>query len=120
MRRVDAGKGYGKAIFTLLVLALVGYAGIQVIPVYVNNYQLTDYLRSQTPFWLAQHNSSEMVQKAILAKAHDLNLPISAEQVKVEATGGRVAVAIDYTVPIDLKVYTWPLHFTPAFESGSL
>ena len=120
MRRVDAGRGHAKALFTLLVLALVVYAGVQIVPVYVNNYQLADYLRSQTPFWLAQHSSSEMVQKAILAKAQDLNLPIRAEQVKVEATGGRVTVTIDYTVPIDLKVYTWPLHFTPTSESRSL
>jgi hypothetical protein len=120
MRRVDAGRGYAKTIFTLLVLALVVYAGVQVVPAYINNYQLNDYLRSQTPFWLAQHSSSEMVQKAILAKAQDLNLPISAEQIKVEVTGSRVAVAIDYTVPIDLKLYTWALHFTPGAESRSL
>jgi hypothetical protein len=88
--------------------------------VYINNYQLNDYLRSQTPFWLAQRSSSEMVQKAVLAKARELNLPISAEQVKVEATGAGVSVAIDYTVPIDLKVYTLQLHFTPGSESRTL
>jgi hypothetical protein len=40
--------------------------------------------------------------------------------VKVEAGGGRVTVSLDYTVPVDLKVYTLNLHFTPSAENRQL
>jgi hypothetical protein len=31
-----------------------------------------------------------------------------------------VTVNIDYTVPVDFKVYTWQLHFTDSSENKSL
>jgi hypothetical protein len=98
----------------------VVFSGIKVIPVYVNAYELDDYIRTQTPYWLTQRVSSDAVRNSILAKARDLNLPISAEQVKVEATGGRVTVSLDYTVPVNLIVYTLQLHFAPSAENKQI
>ena len=120
MRRTDAGKGYMKALWTLLVLSCAGYAGFKIIPVYVNNFELQGYLRDQTPYWLSNRATSEGVKSNILAKAEELNLPITKDQMQVEANAARVVVTIDYTVPIDLKVYTLTLHFTPHSENRSL
>jgi hypothetical protein len=52
------------------------------------------------------------IRKNILAKAEDLGLPVAEKNVSVEANQNRVSVNIDYYVPVDLKVYTLPLHFT--------
>jgi hypothetical protein len=117
MRRTDAGRGSGKAIFSLLVVAFVVYASIKIVPVYLNNYELQTYIQDQTPFWLIQRVPSDGIRARVLAKAQDLTLPISKEQVQVEAGASRVTVNIDYTVPIDLKVYTLTLHFTPHSEN---
>ena len=120
MRGTDAGKGLAKTFFSLLVLFFIGFAAIKVIPVYVNNYQLQNYLQEQTPFWLTHRASGDAVVSRVLAKAQALNLPISKEQVQVEANQNQVIINIDYTVPIDLKVYTLTLHFTPHSEIRSL
>jgi len=45
---------------------------------------------------------------------------VNAEDVKVDVGGGRVAVSVDYTVPVDFKVYTLALHFSPAAENRQL
>jgi len=120
MRTTDSGRGYGRAFFSLLVLVCAGYAGYKIIPVYVNNFQLQNYIRDQTPYWLSNRASSDGVRSSILAKAQELDLPIDKDQVQVEANAARVVVTIDYTVPIDLKVYTLTLHFTPHSENRAL
>lgn len=112
MRRSESGRITFKAILSLAFIAAVIYSGVKIIPVYVNNYQLTDYVETQTPFWLTQRASAEAIQKNILAKADDLGLPIEADNVTVDANQNRVNVNIDYHVPVDLKIFTLPLHFT--------
>jgi len=117
MRASDAGRGRAKLAFTLLVLGAIGYAAVQIVPVYVDNYELEDFIQQQTPFWLVQQIPVEVVRDKILAKAKDLGLPVTPQQVKIEANASKYTVNIDYTVPIDLKVYSLPLHFSPASEN---
>ena len=57
------------------------------------------------------------IRKNVLAKAQDLDLPLAEEEVTVDANTNRVSVNIDYHVPVDLKVYTLPLHFTHSSEN---
>jgi hypothetical protein len=44
---------------------------------------------------------------------------VTAENVKVTITT-KVNIDLDYMVPVDLKVYTMMLHFTPSAEDRSL
>lgn len=120
MRRSESGKGAIKTILALGFLAAVAYCAIKIVPVYVNSYELEDYIRQQTPFWVTQRTSGTGVRDSVVAKARSLNLPVSPEQVQVEATGTRVSVALDYTVPVDLIVYTLELRFTPSAENRAL
>jgi hypothetical protein len=120
MQWSDSGKAAFKTILALLFLAVVVYAGFKIIPVYVNSFELQDYIRQQNPFWVTQRAQAEAIRSAILAKAKELDLPVSPEQVKVDVGGGRVAVSLDYTVPVDLIVYTWEFRFTPSAENRQL
>ena|SRR5579872_6681127 len=112
MRGSESGRITLKTILSLAFIAALIYFSVKVIPIYVNNYELNDYVENQTPFWLTQRASAEAIQKNILAKAADLGLPVVADNVTVNANQNRVNVSIDYHVPVDLKVYTLPLHFT--------
>jgi hypothetical protein len=120
MQRSDSGRATFKTIFALLFLVAVVYAGFKIIPVYVNSFELQDYIRQQNPFWVTQRAPADGIRNNIVAKARELDLPVSPEQVKVDVGGGRVAVAIDYTVPVDLMVYTLELRFTPSAENRQL
>jgi hypothetical protein len=120
MRHSDSGKATFKTIVTLAFLFCVVYASFKVIPVYVNSYELEDFIRQQNPFWLTQRASADAIRNHVLGKARELGLPISAEQVNVEASSASVTVNLDYTVPVDLKVYTLKLHFTPSAQNRSL
>jgi len=119
-RRAEAGRTTFKALLSLAFLAAVAFACVRVIPVYVNNYQLHDYIQTQTPFWLNQRATPEAIRNNILAKAQDLNLPVTADNVTLEVSSYRVSVTIDYVVPVNLIVYTLPLHFTPSSSNRSI
>ena len=98
---------------------MFAYIAIKTVPVYVHNYELQDYLRQLAVQATVQRASEDAIRKDVLKKAEDLDLPIAAEQVKITA-GNRVSIDIDYTVPVDLKVYTWVLHFTPSAENRTI
>ena len=112
MRPSESGKITLKAILSLAFIAAVIYSAFKIIPVYVNNYQLQDYIQTQTPFWLTQHATEDTVRKNILAKAQDLDLPLAEEDVTIVDNPNKVSVSLDFHVPVDLKVYTLQLHFT--------
>lgn len=120
MRLTESGYISFKSLVYLLFFVAVVFAGFKIIPVYVNNYQLEDYLRTQTPYWLSEHAPAADIRRLVLGKAQDLDLPVAAEQVTVDTSVNRVAVTLDYKVPVDLKVYTLQLHFTPSSENRSI
>jgi len=120
MRLSESGRITLKAILSLAFLAAVIFTGVKIIPVYVNDYQLHDYVENQTPFWLTQRAPAEAIQKNVVAKAEDLGLPLAPEDVTVNANSNRVTVSLDYHVPVDLKVYTLQLHFTYSTQNTAI
>jgi hypothetical protein len=121
MGRSDRGQGKMKAILSLAFLAAVAYAGVKIIPVYVQNYELQDYIRQIAVRATVDRTPAEAVQNNVVAHARDnLRLPITRENVKVQYSGRTITIDIDYTVPVDLKVYTLNLRFTPSAENRAL
>jgi hypothetical protein len=121
VRHTDSGRGYTKAIATLAVLSALGFAAVRILPVYVRAFELQDHLRQLAIEAMAgQHPSVESLRNNVLAKAQDLELPVKSADVKIVYTTGRISIALDYTVPVDLKVYVLKLHFTPSADNRSL
>jgi len=120
MQREASGKGYPKLIFTLLVVGAIGYVAIKTVPNYVHNYELQDFIRQSAIRATVNRTSVEAVQNDILSEARELDLPVTREDVKVSVTSSGVTIEIDYSVAVDLKVYTWVLHFTPSASNRAL
>jgi hypothetical protein len=57
--------------------------------------------------------SNEQVKQAVMEEAQKEDLPVQAEDVKVEGAQGNVHINVDYAVTVDLKVYQWTLNFHP-------
>jgi|SRR5579859_4624358 len=119
MRPSESGAGRAKAIFAILFLIAVVFCGWKVIPVYVNNYELNDDIRQLAIRSTVDRSSAEKVQNDVLTYAKDLNLPVKREDVTVQV-GNRVTISVDYTVPIDLKVYVWMKEFVDSAENNQI
>jgi len=116
MRRLDSGRGRARTILTLAVALAVVYVAIKTVPICVQNYQLQDYLRQLVVRASVERTPPEAIRSEVVTFAQDLGLPVDRQNVKVTVTT-KVSLSVDYTVPVDLKIYTWVLHFTPSAEN---
>ena len=115
-RPSDSGAGSLKLIFVLLVLGAVAYVAIKTIPVYVNAYEVQDYIRQLAIKASVERVKPEAIQDQVVAYAVEKDLPVTRDNVNVRINRGKVRIDMDYTVPVDLRVYTLSLHFTPSSE----
>jgi len=118
--RSQAGEGKLKAIIYTAVFVLVIYAAVKIVPAYVTEYQLTDNMQEQARFAVVNRYTEDQIRDKIWAVMKDLEIPAKREDIKVSATNSLVRISLDYTVPVDLLVYHFDLHFTPSSENKSL
>jgi len=118
--RSQAGEGKLKAIIYTAVFVLVIYAAMKIVPAYVTEYQLTDNMQEQARFAVVNRYTEDQIRDKIWAVMKDLEIPAKREDIKVSATNSLVRISLDYTVPVDLLVYHFDLHFTPSSENKSL
>ena len=109
-----------KAVIWTTILAAFIYIAAMLLPVLVNEYQFQDSLQDIARFASVNHRSSEQIKQAVLDEAQKQDLPVEAEDIKVEGNAGNVHINVDYSVTIDLKVYQWTLNFHPTANNASL
>ena len=113
-----------KTILVLGLLAAAVYVGAQVIPPYFANYQFQDTLDNEARLGTYSTKGDEVIRDAVFKRAQELELPLTAEDIKLERMGpsGNAAVMIeaDYTVRIDLPGYPIDLHFHPVSKNKGL
>jgi len=103
------------------ILAIVGsiYAAWQIVPPELSNYSFQDDLRNIA--MMAGSNPRQTDQDlvdAVMKKAQEHQITLTAEQVTVQRMGTpgapAVYVAADYSVPVNFPGYSFTLHFTPS------
>jgi cell division protein FtsL len=112
-RSSERGAGNFKAIIWTAVLVAFVYIGVMVIPVLINEYEFQDSLQDIARFASVNRKSNEQVKQAVMEEAQKEDLPVQAEDVKVEGAQGNVHINVNYAVTVDLKVYQWTLNFHP-------
>ena len=109
-----------KAIIWTMILAAFVYVAAMLLPVLVNEYQFQDSLQDIARFASVNRKNNEQIKQAVLDTAQKEELPVQAEDIKVEGNGGNVHINVEYSVTIDLKVYQWTLNFHPSANNASL
>ncbi len=106
-----------KALFGLLVVVAIFYLGYKVMPPYFANYQFADVIQNETDMNSYSQKSEQEIKDSVVKKARDLDIPLTSEQVKVQRSGPELAISADYIVHIDIPMYPFDLHFTPASKN---
>lgn len=119
-RRSERGEGKLKAIIVTAILLLGVFAGVKVIPPYVAYYQLNDKVQEIARFGVVEHNTEDQIKEKVFKTIEDLEIPATRDNIKVIAGTSRVAISVDYTVPVDILFYHVDLHFTPNSENKSI
>lgn len=110
-----------RLIIFLVFVGLFGWVAYKVVPPYMANYQLEDWMRTQAPYWLVNHTTDEVLVDNIMKEIQSHDIPATKENVKILANNSRdVKVSVDYIVHIDLSFYQFDLHFNPMMDNQSL
>ncbi|HEY6444602.1 MAG TPA: DUF4845 domain-containing protein [Candidatus Acidoferrales bacterium] len=109
-------------LITLLIMGSMVFAGVKLIPVYVDNYQFQDAIESESRFALTGYpkKSTDDIRDDVWKKAQELSIPAQREDIQVNVTNGSVSISLDYSVPIDLAVYQLTLQFHPHADNHSI
>jgi len=97
-------------LFTLLVLAVVGYFGLQVGTVYWHRYQLWDEMNTQASF--AGQIADAAIRRRLIQRVEQLGLPAEARRVRItrEARPRAIRIRIIYDEKVELPFYVQPIH----------
>ena len=92
-------------VFAALVLALVRY-----VPVYYHTMEFNRYVSEQT----RRIRMKAPLKEAILSKAEEHHLPITAEDISMTTSDSVLRVSVDYQVPVNFYVFQREFKFSAA------
>lgn len=99
------------------VFAAFVFTAAKTATVYRSSSQLSDYIRERAVRAAADGSSATRLQAEVASHALSLGLPVRLDDVRVATHPGTVSIKLDYTVPVNLRLFTWNLRFTPEVES---
>jgi hypothetical protein len=105
----QTGQGKIGCILWILAAVVAGMVAFKMVPIKIQTAELYDFMVDQAKW--AGNLSGESLKKNILAKAHELELPVDEKGVQVEKTRDRVRMEVVYTVPVQFPGYTYYWQF---------
>lgn len=107
-------------LLTIIIVAALIFFGAEIVPPYFANYQLQDSIETEARFAAANNKTQQDIQSDVLAKIKDLGIPAQAKDVHVTMVQGIVTISINYSVPVDLRVYQFNLQFHPHADNSTI
>jgi hypothetical protein len=109
--RARQGKGALGCLLSLLIVAAIGYFGVNVGEVYFRFYQYQDAMKQEVRF--AAHNSDNVILRHLRAQVDSLGLPEAAGEVTLQRDGRHIEIESDYYEHIELPLTVREVHFNP-------
>ena len=119
-KKAQRGEGRLKAIIYTVILVAGIYAAFKLVPLYVANYELKDKISEQARFAVVNRYTEEQIRDILYKTIQDLDIPAKREDIKVQQTNHGLMISVNYTVPVDFKVYKTEINFTPSSEGLDL
>jgi hypothetical protein len=111
MVRRRTGRSALGCLVSILVVAAIGYFGINVGEVYFRFFEYQDAMKQEVRF--AAHNSDAVIERHLIARVDSLGLPESAGEVTVERDGRHIEIESEYYDHIELPLYVREIRFNP-------
>jgi hypothetical protein len=105
-------KAAGCIVLAVLVLFVALFT-----PVYIRNMKLQNYVDGITRRVENNKQSDDVLRAWVLAKAHQLDLPVTEDNVHILRSTDRLRIDVRYTVTVHAPLYTVALHFYPGAGS---
>lgn len=107
-----------RPLFGLFVVVAVFYVAWKIVPPYFNEYQFEDAIDEVSRYAAYNTQKTEQdIREDVAKKAHEFDIPLTADQIKVLRQGAEITISADYTVRVDLPLYPFNLTFHPATKN---
>jgi hypothetical protein len=116
----EKGSSRLKAIVWTGILAAFIYVCVQVVPLYINDYEFKDTMLTAARFASVRHDAPDDIRANLFKEAQKADIPVDLKNIKVSDYNGRVQINADYSVTVDLHVYQWKLNFHPSASNDQL
>ena len=110
---MNSGGQLWRTIAGIAVLAFLGLIAILLVPPYIENWKLQQYLNDLAADPATAKNQPEVVRVEVVKKATELGLPVRLGDVRVTRSGDAIKVEVLYLVHVNVALYTVDLHFRP-------
>jgi len=109
--RRERGEGQMGCVIGLIILAIALFVAYKMIPVKVKASELKNTVSDESKS--AGTHNDDRIRDAIVNKAKELKLPVTAEKVKITRFASEITVDVEFDVPIDFPgyVYQWHQHY---------
>jgi hypothetical protein len=102
-----------RIVVAVIVVAVLVLFAVIFTPIYAHNLELENFVSDVVGRPDVQSRSDDVVRSWVLDKAHQLDLPVRADEVKIGRSSGGMHIEVGYAVKVDLPGYTVNLHFHP-------
>ena len=99
-----------------MLAALAYFAGV-FAPIYFHNLELQSYVAELAQADENRGKSDDLLRTWVLEKASGLELPVRADNVRIERHADAMRIDVRYFVRVNLPGYTVDLHFYPGAGS---
>ena len=106
-----------RLIAAILVLLAMASVLIALAPVYFEDYQLRQYVRSLVRSPQGAAMPDDALRSAVMARAKQLDLPLATSDIQITHPDTKLHVQLNYAVQLDFPVYQVEVHFHPGATS---
>jgi hypothetical protein len=110
-RRSERGEGNLGCIIWVLILAIGALIAFKAVPAKMRSAEFYDFMDEMAKF-SAAGSTREALEKAILARADELDIPLEKRNLSINLQRERIRIEVKYTLPLDFPGYTyyWDFH----------
>lgn len=109
MKRNERGAGNFGAIVALIFFLIFVYAMFKIVPHFMNNYELNDFMQTEARFLSYGQRTETEARQNIVNKARSMDIP--ADDLKISKDGRRVKMRMAYTISVEFPGYTFTKDF---------
>jgi hypothetical protein len=100
-----------------LVLAALVFFAFLFAPVYIRNLKLQNFVDEMTHRVETAQQTDDVLRTRVLEKSRELNLPVTADNVRIYRTRDGLRIDVQYAVTVTAPLYSVKIHFYPGAGS---
>lgn len=105
-------------LFWILILVAISYFGVEVGTIYLRAWRMEDEMKTQAAF--APSLTDETIQRRLLLKIEELQLPDEARRITIRRTARprEILIATSYEQTLELPFYSRIIRFNLEVRQG--